>query len=230
MIITVRCNKNGFLKADRLQRWLCIHVFSGGNRLEIFLKRHLNVYLMLETFHWARTTRFAAQSQYLQWAITKIYFRLVRIKPHLRHGLTPALFVTVWSPALKYTVNLCLCASQAHRSFGSKETQQSSPREEDEHHEEEEEEEEEEPPVPMTTRLRKQAERAQERVREQRTVETIIVSDAEDDVGCPSQWNVEQVFSYISTLPGNAVFHTPEAQLLLLTVRPLTSQHVCVGL
>lgn len=122
---------------------------------------------------------------------------------------------------------LCLCASQAHRSFGSKETQQSSPREEDEHHEEEEEEEEE-PPVPMTTRLRKQAERAQERVREQRTVETIIVSDAEDDVGCPSQWNVEQVFSYISTLPGNVVFHTPEAQLLLLkkwqtlTVRPLT--------
>lgn len=130
---------------------------------------------------------------------------------------------------------LCLCASQAHRSFGSKETQQSSPREEDEHHEEEEEEEEE-PPVPMTTRLRKQAERAQERVREQRTVETIIVSDAEEDVGCPSQWNVEQVFSYISTLPGNAVFHTPEAQLLslkkwqTLTVRPLTSQHVCVGL
>lgn len=128
---------------------------------------------------------------------------------------------------------LCLCASQAHRSFGSKKTQQSSPREEDEHHEEEEEEE---PPVPMTTRLRKQAERAQERMREQRTVETIIVSDAEDDVGCPSQWNVEQVFSYISTLPGNAVFHTPEAQLLLLkkwqtlTVRPLTSQHVCVGL
>lgn len=51
MIITVRCNKNGFLKADRLQRWLCIHVFSGGNGLEIFLKRHLNVYLMLETFH-----------------------------------------------------------------------------------------------------------------------------------------------------------------------------------
>lgn len=127
---------------------------------------------------------------------------------------------------------MCLCASQAHRSFGSKETQQSSPREEDEHHEEEEEEE---PPVPMTTRLRKQAERAQERVREQRTVETIIVSDTEEDVGCPSQWNVEQVFSYISTLPGNAVFHTPEVQLLslkkwqTLTVRPLTSQHVCVG-
>ncbi|XP_023010849.1 polyhomeotic-like protein 3 isoform X2 [Maylandia zebra] len=120
---------------------------------------------------------------------------------------------------------------QAHRSFGSKETQQSSPREEDEHHEEEEEEEEEEePPVPMTTRLRKQAERAQERVREQRTVETIIVSDAEDDVGCPSQWNVEQVFSYISTLPGGAdvaeEFRSQEIDgqaLLLLTEDHLVS-------
>lgn len=32
--------------------------------------------------------------------------------------------------------------------------------------------------------------------------ETISVSDGEDDVGCPSQWNVEQVFSYINSLPG----------------------------
>ncbi|XP_063318709.1 polyhomeotic-like protein 3 isoform X4 [Pelmatolapia mariae] len=117
---------------------------------------------------------------------------------------------------------------QAHRSFGSKETQHSSPREEDEHHEEEEEEEE--PPVPMTTRLRKQAERAQERVREQRTIETIIVSDTEEDVGCPSQWNVEQVFSYVSTLPGGAdvaeEFRSQEIDgqaLLLLTEDHLVS-------
>lgn len=51
----------------------------------------------------------------------------------------------------------------------------------------------------MTTRLRKQAERE----REQRTTETISVSDVDEAAGRPSQWNVEQVFSYISSLPGN---------------------------
>lgn len=101
-----------------------------------------------------------------------------------------------------------LCAPQARRSFGSEETQQSSPR----YEEEQEEEEEDEPPVPMTTRLRKQAEREREREREQereqeqRMTETISVSDGEEeDVGRPSQWNVEQVFSYINSLPGTAV-------------------------
>lgn len=60
----------------------------------------------------------------------------------------------------------------------------------------------------MTTRLRKQAERnrerEQERAQEQRVTETISVSDGEEDAGCPSQWNVEQVFSYINSLPGTA--------------------------
>lgn len=121
---------------------------------------------------------------------------------------------------------------QAHRSFGSKETQHSSQREEDEQHEEEEEDEDEEgeePPVPMTTRLRKQAERERERVREQRTIETITISDTEDD-SCPSQWNVEQVFCYISTLPGGAdvaeEFRSQEIDgqaLLLLTEDHLVS-------
>ncbi|XP_031149784.1 polyhomeotic-like protein 3 isoform X3 [Sander lucioperca] len=89
---------------------------------------------------------------------------------------------------------------QARGSFGSEESRQSSLIEEDE----QEEEEEDEPPIPMTTRLRKQAERQREREREQeqRMTETISVSDGEDDVGCPSQWNVEQVFSYINSLPG----------------------------
>ncbi|XP_022613964.1 polyhomeotic-like protein 3 [Seriola dumerili] len=95
---------------------------------------------------------------------------------------------------------------QAHGSCGSEETQQCSLREEEEEAQEEEEEEEEEPPVPMKTRLRKQAERERERAREQereqRMPETISVSDGEEDVGCPSQWNVEQVFSYINSLPG----------------------------
>ncbi|XP_078120316.1 polyhomeotic-like protein 3 isoform X2 [Sander vitreus] len=89
---------------------------------------------------------------------------------------------------------------QARGSFGSEESRQSSLIEE----EEQEEEEEDELPIPMTTRLRKQAERQREREREQeqRMTETISVSDGEDDVGCPSQWNVEQVFSYINSLPG----------------------------
>lgn len=63
--------------------------------------------------------------------------------------------------------------------------------------------EEDEPPVPMKTRLRKQAERQRDREREeQRTPETISVSDGEEDAGRPAQWNVEQVFSFISSLPG----------------------------
>lgn len=62
----------------------------------------------------------------------------------------------------------------------------------------------------MTTRLRKQAERAREKEREKelRMTEIISVSDGEEDFGCPSQWNVEQVFSYINSLPGTAVFLT----------------------
>ena len=111
-----------------------------------------------------------------------------------------------------------LCAQQARGSFGSEEAQ-----------EDQEEEEEDEPPVPMTTRLRKQAERVRERAQEreqereeereqereeereeeeggeeeeQTMTETITVSDGEEDDSCPSQWNVEQVFSYINSLPG----------------------------
>ncbi|XP_028449508.1 polyhomeotic-like protein 3 isoform X3 [Perca flavescens] len=115
---------------------------------------------------------------------------------------------------------------QARGSFGSEESRQSSLIEE----EEQEEEEEDEPPIPMTTRLRKQAERAREREREQeqRMTETISVSDGEDDVGCPSQWNVEQVFSYINSLPGGQdvaeEFRSQEidGQALLL----LTEEHM----
>ncbi|XP_039672938.1 polyhomeotic-like protein 3 isoform X3 [Perca fluviatilis] len=115
---------------------------------------------------------------------------------------------------------------QARGSFGSEESRQSSLIEE----EEQEEEEEDEPPIPMTTRLRKQAEREREREREQeqRMTETISVSDGEDDVGCPSQWNVEQVFSYINSLPGGQdvaeEFRSQEidGQALLL----LTEEHM----
>uniref|UniRef100_A0A672HDR8 SAM domain-containing protein n=1 Tax=Salarias fasciatus TaxID=181472 RepID=A0A672HDR8_SALFA len=53
----------------------------------------------------------------------------------------------------------------------------------------------------MTTRLRRQTEREREREPEQDVPETITVSDGEDG-GCPSGWDVEQVFSYISALPG----------------------------
>ncbi|KAM7379571.1 hypothetical protein PAMP_005117 [Pampus punctatissimus] len=118
---------------------------------------------------------------------------------------------------------------KAHGSFGAEEIQQSSLREEEE---EEEEEEEDEPPVPMTTRLRKQAEKEREREREheQRMTETISVSDGEEDVGCPSQWDMEQVFSYINSLPGGQdvakEFRSQEIDgqaLLLLTEDHLVS-------
>ncbi|XP_029381295.1 polyhomeotic-like protein 3 [Echeneis naucrates] len=123
---------------------------------------------------------------------------------------------------------------QARGSCGSEETQQSSLREDDEEVQEEDEEEEDEPPVPMKTRLRKQAERAQEREREKerekRMPETIDVSDEGEDAGCPSQWNVEQVFSYISSLPGGQdvaeEFRSQEIDgqaLLLLTEDHLVS-------
>ncbi|XP_016405375.1 polyhomeotic-like protein 3 isoform X3 [Sinocyclocheilus rhinocerous] len=66
-----------------------------------------------------------------------------------------------------------------------------------------EREEEEDPPGPMTTRLRLQAEREkeQDREREQSRVESSSGSDCLLD-SSPSQWNVEQVCSFISSLPG----------------------------
>lgn len=123
---------------------------------------------------------------------------------------------------------------QIRDSFVSEATGQSSLREEDE---QEEEEEDDEPPVPMTTRLRKQAEREREREREQekeqeqRMTETISVSDGnEEDIGCPSQWDVGQVFSYINSLPGGQdvaeEFRSQEIDgqaLLLLTEDHLVS-------
>ncbi|XP_041659825.1 polyhomeotic-like protein 3 isoform X2 [Cheilinus undulatus] len=113
---------------------------------------------------------------------------------------------------------------QTSRTFSSEEVQQSSQREEEEY----------EPPVPMTTRLRKQAERWRERERqterEQTVMETINVSDGEKDVDCPSQWNVEQVFSFINSLPGGQdvaeEFRSQEIDgqaLLLLTEDHLVS-------
>ncbi|XP_074545696.1 polyhomeotic-like protein 3 [Halichoeres trimaculatus] len=129
---------------------------------------------------------------------------------------------------------------QTHRSFGSEETRQSSLREEEE--KEDEEQEEDEVPVPMTTRLRKQAEtrrerekerekeRETEREEEQRVTETTSVSDGEEDGGRPSQWNVEQVFNFINSLPGGqdvaADFRSQEIDgqaLLLLTEDHLVS-------
>nr|XP_019962246.1 PREDICTED: polyhomeotic-like protein 3 isoform X2 [Paralichthys olivaceus] len=127
---------------------------------------------------------------------------------------------------------------QAHGSGASEEIQQCSLREEEEEaqeeeepqEEEEEEEEEDDPPIPMKTRLRKQVEREREREREQRMPETISVSDGEEDVGRPSQWNVQQVFSYINSLPGGRVvaeeFRSQEIDgqaLLLLTEDHLVS-------
>ncbi|XP_016096489.1 polyhomeotic-like protein 3 isoform X3 [Sinocyclocheilus grahami] len=66
-----------------------------------------------------------------------------------------------------------------------------------------EREEEEDPPGPMTTRLRLQAEREkeQDREREQSRVESSSSSDCLLD-SSPSQWSVEQVCSFISSLPG----------------------------
>ncbi|XP_073784478.1 polyhomeotic-like protein 3 isoform X24 [Danio rerio] len=66
-----------------------------------------------------------------------------------------------------------------------------------------EREEEEDPPGPMTTRLRLQAEREKEQNREQEQsrVESSSSSELLLD-SSPSQWSVEQVCSFISTLPG----------------------------
>ncbi|XP_053739907.1 polyhomeotic-like protein 3 [Synchiropus splendidus] len=112
------------------------------------------------------------------------------------------------------------------------------------------EDEEAETPAPMATRLRTQAERAKRREeeQEQRTTETITLSDGEEeeeeeeegeeegveveeeDTGSPSQWNVEQVFSYINSLPGGQEvaqeFRSQEIDgqaLLLLTEDHLVS-------
>ncbi|XP_033960652.1 polyhomeotic-like protein 3 isoform X2 [Pseudochaenichthys georgianus] len=136
---------------------------------------------------------------------------------------------------------------QARRSF--EETRQSSLRDEEEEEEEEEEDGDYEPPIPMTTRLRKQTERQRQREREgrredergeeredergeergdERTTETISVS--EEDVGSASQWNVQQVFSFINSLPGGQdvaeEFRSQEIDgqaLLLLTEEHLLS-------
>ncbi|KAM6919223.1 polyhomeotic-like protein 3 [Xenentodon cancila] len=117
---------------------------------------------------------------------------------------------------------------QARGSLRLEKTQQTLHIQEEEH--QEEEEEEEEPPVPMTTRLRKQAEREQGREMERERTEIITISDREEDENCPSQWNVEQVFSYINTLPGGSdvaeKFRSQEIDgqaLLLLTEDHLVS-------
>lgn len=116
----------------------------------------------------------------------------------------------MWEKCFITALSILVCltrlrAPQARGSFASEETRHSFQREEEE---DQDEDEEDEPPVPMTTRLRKHVEsvreREQEREQEQRMSETISVSDGEDDVGCPSQWNVEQVFSFINSLPGTA--------------------------
>ncbi|XP_067308465.1 polyhomeotic-like protein 3 isoform X2 [Pseudorasbora parva] len=86
-------------------------------------------------------------------------------------------------------------------------------------------EREEEPPGPMTTRLRLQAEREkeQDREKEQSRLESSSSSDCVLD-SSPSRWNVEQVCSFVSSLPGchniAAEFRSQEIDgqaLLLLT-------------
>ncbi|XP_058504331.1 polyhomeotic-like protein 3 isoform X2 [Solea solea] len=131
-------------------------------------------------------------------------------------------------------------ASREHFLRQAQTRQQCSPREEEEEEEEElqeaqeedeEEEEGDEPLVPMKTRLQKQAERKRESESEQRIPETIsVVSDRDDDASCPSQWNVEQVFSYVNSLPGGSSvakeFRSQEIDgqaLLLLTEDHLVS-------
>ncbi|XP_077088338.1 polyhomeotic-like protein 3 isoform X7 [Siphateles boraxobius] len=93
------------------------------------------------------------------------------------------------------------------------------------------EREEEDSPGPMTTRLRLQAEREkeQDREREQSRLESCSSSDCVLD-SCPSQWSVEQVCSFISSLPGchdiAAEFRSQEIDgqaLLLLTEDHLMS-------
>lgn len=74
-----------------------------------------------------------------------------------------------------------------------------------------EEDDEDEPPGPMTTRLRRQAEREreQEHEREQRRRRRGRESFESDGLPAaqpnPSQWTVEQVCSYINSIPGSDV-------------------------
>ncbi|XDV27707.1 hypothetical protein PO909_031201 [Leuciscus waleckii] len=93
------------------------------------------------------------------------------------------------------------------------------------------EREEEDSPGPMTTRLRLQAEREkeQDRQREQRRLESCSSSNCVLE-SSPSQWSVEQVCSFISSLPGchdiAAEFQSQEIDgqaLLLLTEDHLMS-------
>nr|XP_029133439.1 polyhomeotic-like protein 3 [Labrus bergylta] len=122
---------------------------------------------------------------------------------------------------------------QTSRLLGSEEALQISLRDEGDL---DNEQEEDEPAVPMTTRLRKQAERQRERERERekeqekRVTETVCLSDREEDAVSPSHWNVEQVFSFINSLPGGQdvaqEFRSQEIDgqaLLLLTEEHLVS-------
>ncbi|XP_012670817.2 polyhomeotic-like protein 3 isoform X1 [Clupea harengus] len=99
-----------------------------------------------------------------------------------------------------------------------------------------EEDDEDEPPGPMTTRLRRQAEREreQEHEREQRRRRRGRESFESDGLPAaqpnPSQWTVEQVCSYINSIPGCAElaeeFRSQEIDgqaLLLLTEDHLVS-------
>ncbi|XP_037401020.1 polyhomeotic-like protein 3 isoform X1 [Pygocentrus nattereri] len=89
----------------------------------------------------------------------------------------------------------------------------------------------EDPPGPMTTRLRLQAEREREREREQEGREREDCSSSTGLLDCsPALWSVDQVCSYISSLPGCldmvAEFRSQEIDgqaLLLLTEEHLMS-------
>ncbi|XP_062386541.1 polyhomeotic-like protein 3 isoform X2 [Sardina pilchardus] len=96
-----------------------------------------------------------------------------------------------------------------------------------------EEDDEDEPPGPMTTRLRRQAEREREQEeerKERRRRESIGSDDHPVALPNPSQWSVEQVCSYINSIPGCAEmaeeFRSQEIDgqaLLLLTEDHLVS-------
>ncbi|XP_041752725.1 polyhomeotic-like protein 3 isoform X1 [Coregonus clupeaformis] len=99
-------------------------------------------------------------------------------------------------------------------------------------------EEEDEPPVPMITRLRRQEEREREREQGRQRKDTFISSGEQTAGGrqeCsdnPTQWSVEQVCSYINSLPGGRDIseefrsHEIDGQALLL----LTEDHLMTAM
>ncbi|KAM6948223.1 polyhomeotic-like protein 3 [Aplochiton taeniatus] len=118
---------------------------------------------------------------------------------------------------------------QIQGPFGSGKAQRGSPKDGDD--------DEDEPPGPMLTRLQRQAERERlrdqerDRERDQKVIKTHSGLDREEvDLSSPAQWSVEQVCTYINSLPGGREiaqeFRSQEIDgqaLLLLTEDHLVS-------